>query len=116
MQRGRRSAGRQLEHPGTTPAYSQRGGAFGGGLLNSTYQLTEEDMWKEFSKHFKNQQRRTTPANHHDFLDVYKHARESGDFSSHPHSRANRDADREEYMLGVDRIARAHRNYNKLKL
>lgn len=116
MQRGRRSAGRQLEHPGTTPAYSQRGGAFGGGLLNSTYQLTEEDMWKEFSKHFKNQQRRTTPANHHDFLDVYKQARESGDFSSHPHSRAAREADREEYMLGVDRIARAHRNYNKLKL
>ena len=57
-------------------------------------------MWKDFNRHFRNQARQTTPQNHHDFLDTYKNARESGDFSSHPHSKINRDLDAAENFLG----------------
>ena len=74
-------------------------------------------MWKDFHRHFGDAARRTTPQNHHDFLDAYKNARESGDFSAYPHSRAHRLEDAAgEYALGQDRITRAHRNYNKMKL
>ena len=73
-------------------------------------------MWKDFNRHFKNQGRQATPQNHHDFLDNFKNARESGDLSSYPHSKAARERDAAENFLGGDRIARAHRNYNKMKL
>ena len=100
----------------STPAYSHRGGTYGG--MGSSFQFpkNEEDMWKDFNRHFKNKGRQATPQNHHDFLDNFKNARESGDFSSYPHSKAARELDAAENYLGGDRIARAHRNYNKMKL
>ena len=32
----------------------------------------EQEMWRDFAKHFANRKRRMTPQNHHDFLDVIR--------------------------------------------
>ena len=50
--------------------------AYGQGV-HGTRQEREQDLMADFKKHFANRGRQKTPQNHHDFLDVIRHQRES---------------------------------------
>ena len=75
----------------------------------------------DFKKHFANRGRQKTPQNHHDFLDVIRHQRESIESNNGalpPYSRrANaQESARADQLLAANRIDRAHRNYRAMKL
>ena len=83
--------------------------------FNTTQQQTEDELWRDFHRHFSNPNRRNTPQNHHDFLDIIRNQKE-GLQIPFTASDYGRDETQIDDLLNHDRMTRAHRNYSKMRL